>query len=193
MTTYLLRQNFNVKGAFAGPGIVPIPDISIPYIDHLPFIGPVLSGQNLLLFITIGVVIFIDFLVFKTPYGMRLRAAGYNAGCLDSSGINTNTIRVWSLIICGVLCGLAGAYISLADVNSSQKMSAGRASSRWRDHPRHGNPIGITLISLLFGLLDSFGILLQFLNIPPQFASMLPYFATLVALYVYSLRLKRQT
>lgn len=192
-TTYLLRQIFQVKGAFSGPGIVSIPKMNIPILKDIPFLGEILSGQNLIVYLALLATVVISYLVFKTPFGLRLRAAGYNAACLDTSGVRTSRIRVWSLLLCGVLCGLAGAYLSLGYVTLfSENMSAGRG---WISLAAiilvNGSPWGIAIISLLFGFSDGFGLLLQ-QYIPSQFASMAPYVATVVALYVYSVREKKK-
>ena len=192
-TTYMMRQIFNVKGAFSNPGIVPIPRIHIPVLAKIPILGNILSGQNLIIYITVFVVILSAFIIFKTRFGLRLRAAGYNAPSLDSSGVSSAKIRIWSLIICGVLCGLAGAFLSLGYVTLfSENMSAGRG---WISLAAvilvNGNPWGIALISLLFGFTDGLGLLLQ-QSMPSQFTSMVPYVATLIALYFYSIQARKR-
>lgn len=192
-TTYLLRQIFNVKGAFSNPGIVSIPNLSIPLIRDIPILGQILSGQNLVVYLGGLATIIVGYLVFKTRFGLRLRAAGFNANCLDTSGVSTARVRVWSLLICGVLCGLAGAYLSLGFVTLfSENMSAGRG---WISLAAiilvNGNPWGIAAISLLFGFTDGFGLLLQQV-LPSQFTSMVPYIATLIALFFYSITLKKK-
>ena len=192
-TTYMMRQIFNVKGAFSNPGIVPIPRIHIPLLEKIPILGNILSGQNLIIYITVLVVILSAFIIFKTRFGLRLRAAGYNAPSLDSSGVSSAKIRIWSLIICGILCGLAGAFLSLGYVTLfSENMSAGRG---WISLAAvilvNGNPWGIALISLLFGFTDGLGLLLQ-QYMPSQFTSMVPYIATLIALYFYSIQARKR-
>ena len=95
-------------------------------------------------------------------------------------------------MICGVLCGLAGAFLSLGYVTLfSENMSAGRG---WISLAAvilvNGNPWGIALISLLFGFTDGLGLFLQ-QYLPSQFTAMVPYLATLLALYFYSTRARR--
>lgn len=193
LTTYMMRQIFKVKGAFSNPAIVSIPRIEIPLIEDFPFLGDILSGQNLLIYIAVLVVILVNYLVFKTRFGLRLRASGYNRTCLDTSGVSADRIRVISLILCGVLCGLAGAYLSLGYVTLfTEGMSAGRG---WISLAAvilvSGNPLGIALISLLFGFTDGLGLFLQ-KTIPSQFTSMVPYVATLIALFFYSIQTKKR-
>ncbi|MEI6291540.1 MAG: ABC transporter permease, partial [Chloroflexota bacterium] len=192
-TTYMMRQIFNVKGAFSDPSIVPVPNIHIPVIADIPFLGSILSDQNLLIYITLISVFISAFVIFKTKFGLRLRAAGYNAPSLDTSGVKTSTIRIWALLICGIMCGLAGSFLSLGYVTLfSENMSAGRG---WISLAAvilvNGNPWGIALISLLFGFTDGLGLLLQ-QYLPSQFTSMVPYLATIIALYFYSIQKRKK-
>ena len=146
-----------------------------------------------MVYVTMVAVLVSAFVIFKTRFGLRLRAAGYNAPSLDSSGVKTATMRIWSLVICGVLCGLAGAFLSLGYVTLfAENMTAGRG---WISLAAvilvNGNPWGITMISLVFGFTDGFGLLLQKF-LPNQFTSMVPYLATLVSLYFYSIQKRKK-
>jgi ABC-type uncharacterized transport system permease subunit len=193
-TTYLLRQSFGVKGVYAGPGIDPIPAVTLPLIAQIPFIGPILSGQNLIVYAAALATVVSAFLLFRTRFGLRLRAAGYNAASLNSSGVPSNRLRVHALLLCGVLCGLGGAFLSLGYVNLfSENMSAGRG---WISLAAiilvNGNPWGVAIIALLFGFADVLGLLLQSYQIPSQFTAMTPYLATLVALYFYARRQRKE-
>jgi len=188
LTTYLVRQiDIPVTG------IVPIPRIHFPGLEQVPVLGEILSGHNLVVYLTLFAVISIHYLVFKTRYGLRLRASGYNRTCLDTSGVSANRIRISSLLLCGILCGLAGAFLSLGVVEGfTQGMSAGKG---WISLAAvilvSGSPVGIALISLIFGFTDGLGLFLQ-QDLPPQFTAMVPYIATLVALFVYSMRMKKK-
>ena len=189
----MLRQIFGVKGAFANPAIVPVPSINIPFIEDVPFIGQIISGHNLLVYIAILATIFANYLIFKTRFGLRLQAAGYNKDCLNSSGVQSDRIKAASVLLSSVLCGLAGSFLSLGYVTLfSENMSAGKG---WISLAAiilvNGSPWGIALISLIFGFSDGFGLLLQQF-LPSQFTSMVPYIATLIALYVYSSRKKKE-
>lgn len=189
-TTYLLRQLFGVRGAFTDAGIRAIPRVEIPLLSQIPLAGEVLSGQNLIVYGAALAVLVCAWLVFRTPFGLRLRAAGYNAPSLESSGVRPARVRVAALLICGVLCGLGGAFLSLGYVRLfAEGMSAGRG---WIALAAvilvNGNPWGVALIALLFGLADGMGLFAQGLGMPAQFTGMLPYLATLIALFVYARR-----
>lgn len=192
-TTYMLRQIFNVKGMFASPDLVSIPKIDIPLIKDIPVVGEILSGHNLVIYLTVLAVIVVHYLVYKTRFGLRLRASGYNRTFLDTSGVSANRIRIISVIGCAILCGLAGSYLSLGVVTGfTEGISAGKG---WISLAAvilvSGNPTGIALISLLFGFTDGLGLFLQ-QSMPPQFTKMVPYVATLIALFVYSIRTKKK-
>ncbi|MCB0046193.1 MAG: ABC transporter permease [Caldilineaceae bacterium] len=193
-TTYLLRQSFGVKGVFAGPGIQPVPRISLPLVSDIPFLGRILSGQNLIVYLTIPAVLLSAYLLYRTRFGLRLRAAGFNPMSLETSGVSVNRLRVMSLLLCGIFCGFAGAFLSLGYVNLfSENMSAGRG---WISLAAiilvSGNPWGLAVISLLFGFADVLGIYLQNYRIPSQFTAMTPYIATLIALYFYARRQRQE-
>lgn len=192
-TTYMLRKIFSVKGVFSNPAIQPIPSIRLPLVENIPLVGEILSGQNLMVWIAVIATILTYYLIFQTRFGLRLRAAGYNPARLDSSGVPSNHMRALSLLACGVLCGLGGAFLSLGYVNLfAENMSAGRG---WISLAAiilvNGNPLGIALISLLFGFSDGLGLLLQGYRVPAQFTAMVPYVATLIALYFYATRKRR--
>lgn len=194
LTTFLLRDIFHVKGAFTAAGIQAIPAIRIPIIGDIPFVGRLLSGYNVIVYVALAATIVCAYVIFRTRFGLRLRGAGYNAACLSSSGVSTSTIRIWSLVICAVCCGLAGAYLSLGYVRLfAENMSAGRG---WISLAAiilvSGNPWGIAIISLLFGFFDGLTVFLQGSAVPTQFTAMIPYVATLISLYVYSVRKRRK-
>ncbi len=189
-TTYLLRQIFEVKGVFTSPQIQGIPAVRIPLLREIPFIGEILSEQNVMVYVAVLATGAVAYLLFRTKFGLRLRAAGYNAASLNASGVSATRVRIGSLLICGVLCGLAGAFLSLGYVRLfAENMTAGRG---WISFAAivlvSGNPIGIALIALLFGFADSLGLFFQGFGLPPQFTGMVPYVATLIALFIYARR-----
>lgn len=189
-TTYLLRRIFEVKGVFTSSLIQPIPRLEIPIIEQIPLLGDILSGQNTVVYLAVAFTLASAYLVFRTRYGLRLRAAGYNPASLDTSGVSTARVQSVSLVLSGILCGVAGAFLSLGYVVLfAENMSAGRG---WISLAViilvNGNPWGVALISLLFGFFDALGLFLQGNGVPAQFTAMIPYLATLSALYFYSSR-----
>jgi general nucleoside transport system permease protein len=196
ITTFLLRRMFNVAGAFSGTATKPIarvPKLPLGFLRRIPVLRALLSGQSILVWLCVSAVVMSSAVVFRTRYGLHLRAAGYNAPSLDASGVSTKKTRTIAVLVCGLLCGLAGAFLSTDyTVGFGEGMSAGRG---WIALAAivlvAGRPYGVAVICLLFGLAGSVGLKLQGLHIAPQFTEMLRYIATLIALYVYSRRRRR--
>ncbi len=192
-TTFLLRRIYKKAGAFSGTADRPIPampKIRVPWLAEVPVLRSVAAGHTvvewMIPFLVVGSVV----LVFRTRFGLRLRSAGWNAASLDASGVSTKRVRAQSLALCAVLCGFAGAFLSIGYLQLfGENMSNGRG---WISLAAivlvQGSPTGIAALSLLFGAAASLGLKAQSIDVPPQFSEMLPYVATLVALYVYARR-----
>jgi ABC-type uncharacterized transport system permease subunit len=188
LTTYLLRAIFDVAGAFRDPAIAGFRPIEIPVIASLPVIGPLLSGQTFLLYLSILLVPALHIFFSRHRLGLRIRAAGENPAGLTAGGVYPNRVRFLALLMCGALCGLAGAQLSIANVNLFvENMSAGRG---WIAVVAvlltRGRPWPLFFIALLFGAVDSFSFRVQGFGLPQQFTDMMPYLATLMVLTVLS-------
>lgn len=163
-------------------------------LREVPFIGPLyfelISGHNLLVYLGFAAVALTWFIVFRTRFGLRLRAVGENPAAVDTAGISVTLMRYQAVIICGVLCGLAGAYLSTAQAASFvPNMSAGKGFialaalifAKWK-------PVPVLYACLLFGFLDALGIRLQgqelpvIGEVPVQIVQALPYVLTVVLL-----------
>jgi general nucleoside transport system permease protein len=189
-TTYALRQIFGTRGAFQDPAIPAIPALNVPGLSTLPVVGPLLFGENLIVYLAVMLVGLAAYVIFRTRYGLRLRAAGHNAQALNTAGVPASRVRAWALVACGVYCGIGGAFLSTGYLQLfGENMSAGRG---WIALAAiilvSGNPWGIAVIALLFGFADGLGLLLQGSGMPPQITDTLPYLATLLALWVYARR-----
>lgn len=186
--------------SFLGSGYVGIPAvnafkaISIPVLSEIPFIGPVLFRQNLLVYISILLVPVIWFILNRTHLGLKIRSAGENPAATDAAGIDIFAVRYGCTIAGGTLAGLAGAFLSLG-YNSSwmENISAGRGwiavalviFAMW-------NPWKALLGSYLFGLISILGLRLQAVGvvIPDTLFSMLPYILTILVLILITGRRK---
>lgn len=192
-TTFLLRRIYKKAGAFSGTADKPIPampKIRIPVLADVPVLRSVTSGHTVVEWMIPLLLAGSVALVFRTRFGLRLRSAGWNAASLEASGVSTRRVRAQSLGLCAVLCGLAGAFLSIGYLQLfGENMSNGRG---WISLAAivlvQGSPLGIAALSLLFGFAASVGLKAQSVDVPPQFTEMLPYLATLIALYVYARR-----
>lgn len=195
-TTFLLRRIYKKAGAFSGTADHPIPAIPkvrLPFLADLPVVRSIANGHTLIEWAVPLLVIGSVLLLYRTRFGLRLRAAGWNPASLDASGVSTRRLRAQSLALCAFFCGLAGAFLSLGYLQLfGENMSNGRG---WISLAAivlvQGSPLGISALCLLFGVAASVGLKAQGVHIAPQFTEMLPYLATLAALYVYARRRRR--
>ncbi|MEP5758022.1 MAG: ABC transporter permease [Litoreibacter sp.] len=170
--------------------------IDLPLTDTLsgiPFIGPfyaqVISGHTILVYVALMCVPLSWYVLFRTRFGLRLRAVGENPAAVDTAGISVVRLRYSAVIICGVLCGLAGAYLATGlGASFVKEMTAGRGYialaalifAKWR-------PWYALFATLLFGLLEAIAnrypsLDLGLFVLPSQFMNALPYILTVVIL-----------
>jgi ABC-type uncharacterized transport system permease subunit len=160
----------------------------LPLVGHV--LGDGLLGHNALVYLALLLVPAVWWLVFRTRFGLRLRAVGENPQMVDASGVSVQGLRYAALTLNGMLCGLAGSYLVLAQSASfSQNMTAGRGFmalaalifGRW-------HPVNALWACLLFGFLDATAIRLQGVQlpvlgeVPVQIIQALPYVLTVVLL-----------
>ena len=171
-------------------------ELSLPFAESLsgvPVIGPIyaelLSGHTLLVYVGLAAVVATWWVLFRTRFGLRLRAVGENPESVDTAGISVIRLRYSAVVIAGVLCGLAGTYLATGlAAGFVKEMSAGRGFialaalifAKWR-------PGYALLACLLFGLLEAIGnryqnIDLLGVQVPTQFMQALPYILTVVIL-----------
>ncbi len=174
---------FFVGGVTGIPGLEVVP---IPLLSKLPFIGPLFFSMNILAYAAFLFVPISIYILFKTPWGLKVRAVGTYPRAADTMGIPVNRIRYQALAVGGMLAGLAGAYLSLGQAKMfADDIVAGRGFiavalvyfGRW-------HPLWILGGSLLFSIAQSLQLTIQVLGIkfPYEFAVMLPYVLVIVVL-----------
>jgi len=162
------------------------PTISIPLLDRIPILGPVLFENNLVIYLAIIVVIVLHIMLYYTPWGLRTRAVGEHPKAADTLGVNVYLMRYVNVTIGGMIAGLGGAYFTVGSVGRfDELMTAGKGFiglaatifGKW-------NPIGAYTSSLIFGFADSLQVKLQILRvpIPTEFLLMAPYIVTMIVL-----------
>ena len=194
LTIFVIYYVAGEKGSTQSLLSPTVPNIALPVIRDIPVLGKILSGHNLLTYVAIILIFVLAFLFYKTPLGLRIRSVGENPQAASSVGINVMKYKYITLTIAGALAGLGGAFMSMGYVSFfSKEMIAGRG---WigmaAEAMGRGNPFGILASSCLFGLADSLATRLQMLNnIPAQLIQTLPYVITIIAISVYSYRMKK--
>jgi general nucleoside transport system permease protein len=186
-STIMLELVWHQKGQ--GDHIVnTIPDIIIPQIQNVPFFGPAFSAISPVVIFMFIVTAISWYVLYRTPFGLRLRAAGEDPSTLDSAGASVEWTRVIGVIISGCLAGLGGAYLSIGFGSAfAKEMTNGRGFialaamifGNW-------TPTGILGAGLFFGFLDGLNYFIQiyFPALLPfsNFIAMLPYVLVVVAL-----------
>lgn len=171
--------------------------ITLPFAEALqdvPVLGPLyyelISGHSILVYVAFAAVPFTWWLLFRTRFGLRLRAVGENPAAVDTAGISVVGLRFAAVGICGILCGLAGAYLSTAlQAGFVKDMAAGRGFialaalifAKWR--PWHA--LYATLLFGLFGALETRPDVIESLTgmkVQGQLLAALPYLMTVIIL-----------
>lgn len=189
-TIFLLRALFGVKGAFQDPRLQGLGRITLAGIENMPVLGPILSGHSWIVYLSWVLVAVVYVLLFHHRIGLRMRGAGEQPEAAATLGVNVAAIRYGAILVSGLLCGLAGAQLSLGQVTLFvENMSAGRG---WIAVVAvmfgQAHPLGVLAASVLFGFADSIGFRLQGLGLPAQFTGMVPYVVTLISLIVIQAR-----
>ena len=187
-TVFLLYALTGVRGISSSLSSKVMPSVDIPIIKDIPVLGAVVSGQNIVTYMSFISAFVIWFLLFRTSLGLRIRAVGENPDAAKSVGISVFKTKSIALVIAGVLSGMGGAYMSMGYVSWFVKnITAGRgwigiaAAAMSGQHPIFG-----MLSALLFGVADSVANTLQTINLPSQLILMIPYVVTIMAMCLYA-------
>lgn len=172
-----------VGGTQSIPGMNSTP---IPLLSRIPVIGPIFFSHNLMVYIAFLFVPAAWYVLFKTSWGLRVRAVGTHPRAADSMGINVNRTRYEALALGGALAGLAGAYLSVCQVKMfSDELIAGRGFIAVAlVYFGHWHPVKIMAGALLFSFAQTIQYNVQGLGIdlPYEFFVMLPYIVVIVVL-----------
>ncbi|MEA2248976.1 MAG: ral nucleoside transport system permease protein, partial [Solirubrobacteraceae bacterium] len=182
LTGYMFVDIYGTQGT---PDNLPaVPDITLPGIKDVPFVGDVIGQMNLLVWLGLLAAVATWVVVFRTPAGLRLRSAGENPRAAETAGLSPVRIRYLAVIGSGMLASLGGAYLSIGFVHSfAPNMTNGKGFialaalifGRWR-------PGGALAAALLFGFGSALAQRLPVFS--PSAATLfqaLPYVLTLIA------------
>ena len=171
-------------------------EITLPFAEALrpvPVVGRIyadlISGHSVLVYLGLAIVPLTWWVLYRTRFGLRLRAVGENPASVDTAGVSVTRLRYGAVLICGVLCGIAGAYLATAiSAGFVKEMTAGRGFialaalifAKWR-------PWGALGATFLFGLMEAVAnrypnLDLGIVTIPSMFMTALPYILTVIIL-----------
>ncbi len=182
LTGYLFIQTYGDNGTPSS--ISAIPNIKLPGLQHVYFVGSAFGNLNLMIWLSFAVLILSYVLMFRTPAGLRIRSVGEHPRAADTVGISVYRVRYGAVVLSGMLAALGGAYLSIGFVHSfNQNMTEGRGFialaalifGRWR-------PFGAFGAALLFGFSSALAQRLQdYSQSAGTLFNALPYVLTLIA------------
>ncbi|MFT4221187.1 MAG: ABC transporter permease [Microbacterium sp.] len=157
--------------------------IPIPILSEIPVVGPVLFRQTILVYIMYVAVFLVWFGMFKTRWGLRLRAVGEHPQAADTVGIKVNATRFWNVLLAGAIAGVGGTVFTIGNgIPFNKEMTAGAGFialaavifGQW-------HPVKATLAALLFGFASNLQNTLSVIGspVPSEFMLMLPYVVTI--------------
>ena len=182
-TAYMSQILWGSRGA--SESVKGLKAVSIPLLRDIPIIGDIIGAHTPLVYIMLIITVISHIVLFKTPFGLRIRAVGEHPAAADTAGINVYRIKYLCVTISGMLAGLGGAFLSLGHLNLfAWGMTGGRGFiamaamifGKWM-------PFGAFGASVLFGLADALQMRLQALGLlPPQIILTIPYVLTVAVL-----------
>ncbi|MDQ0648974.1 ABC-type uncharacterized transport system permease subunit [Microbacterium natoriense] len=184
VTTFLFRQVLAPNQATLNT-VTPFPVLPIPLLSEIPILGPILFKQTIVVYLMYAVVFVVWYGMYRTRWGLRMRAVGEHPQAADTVGINVARTRYMNVLIAGAIAGMGGAFYTLVSVpRFNPEMTAGAGFialaavifGKW-------DPIKATLAALLFGFATNLQGVLSVIGspVPSQFMLMLPYVVTIFA------------
>ncbi|MFF3029210.1 ABC transporter permease [Microbacterium sp. NPDC057944] len=184
VTTFLFRQVLAPNQATLNT-VTPFEVLPIPLLSEIPILGPILFRQTIVVYLMYIVVFVVWFGMYRTRWGLRMRAVGEHPQAADTVGINVARTRYMNVLIAGAIAGMGGAFYTLVSVpRFNPEMTAGAGFialaavifGKW-------DPIKATLAALLFGFATNLQGVLSVIGspVPSQFMLMLPYVVTIFA------------
>ncbi|MBW8763568.1 MAG: ABC transporter permease [Microbacterium sp.] len=184
VTTFLFRQVLAPNQATLNT-VTPFPVLPIPLLSEIPILGPILFKQTIVVYLMYAVVFVVWYGMYRTRWGLRMRAVGEHPQAADTVGINVARTRYMNVLMAGAIAGMGGAFYTLVSVpRFNPEMTAGAGFialaavifGKW-------DPIKATLAALLFGFATNLQGVLSVIGspVPSQFMLMLPYVVTIFA------------
>jgi simple sugar transport system permease protein len=184
ITVFLINRLYGLSDVGYVPSHDTLPNLNIPLLDSLPFIGPIFFKQNIMVYVALIILLATQVVLFRTRLGLRIRAVGEHPQAADTAGINVYVLRYGAVIMSGLLSGLAGAFLSIGLANTFVPgMTDGRGYialaamifGKW-------TPFGAFGATLIFGFGQAIYDANSSIHISAYLLSMTPYLLTLVVL-----------
>ena len=178
------------KGTTASLPSKVLPTVNIPFIQDIPILGEIISGHYFLTYVCFVLAVLIYILVYKTPFGLHMKACGLDEHAAESVGIKVNKVRLIAIIISGILAALGGAYLSMGYMSIfSNNMTASRG---WigiaANAVGQGNFLIVVLTTFVFAIAQGVVNRLAITNLPSELINTIPYICVLLGLIALSIK-----
>lgn len=172
------------KGTTASLASKVLPTIHIPFIKDIPFLGEIISGHYFLTYVCVIVAILIFILVYKTPFGLRMKACGLDAHTAESVGVKVDKVKIIAIVLSGILAALGGAYLSMGYLSVySNNMTASRG---WigiaANAVGQGNFLIVIATTIVFAIAQGVVNQLILTSLPAELVNIIPYLCVLIGL-----------
>ncbi len=190
LTTLLLVVVWNTRGQFNSPLIVSYPNVQWAFLKQWPVLDTIFNYNIGMVYFSFLFAIVGYLVMYKTPFGLRLRGVGINPDAAQAAGINVRRYRWIGLLIMGASMGIAGSYLPLCGMSLfSENMTRGRGFLCLTSIlVGKGHPIKTMFIAMLFGYAYALTLVLSTYGVPTQIINMLPYILVLIVLFVSGAR-----
>ncbi|MBC5580034.1 ABC transporter permease [Anaerofilum sp. BX8] len=189
LTTMLLVAIFHTRGA-TNVGAVSFSPIDVPILRDIPYLGKIFNQQTILVYLGPLLMLIAWVVMYKTPFGVRIRAVGLNRRAAETAGVSVMKYSWIAMLLSGACMGLSGTFISLNSLAMfSENMTGGRgfmvlASAMVAG----GNPLKAMLCGFIFAYCDALTLTWSGFDVYSQVISMLPYLAVLLVLFLTHLK-----
>lgn len=194
VTTLLLQIIYGNPGSTSAAGSVLLPRLSLGPVGRIPVIGPEIADLTPLVWLALVLVPVYSVVLYRTRFGVHLRAVGQDLPAALAAGIDPTRMKLWAILLSGVLSGLAGAQLSMGTLGS---FNAGMTSGRGFIAVAaltfgRGRPLRTLVAALIFGTADAVADRLGLAGVNSNLALMTPYIITIVALTLAAIAADRR-
>ena len=182
ITRFLCEPVFGKSGRFELPASMAVPAVELGWLGRIPVLGTILNGQSVLIYVALIAPFVLHFVIYRTNFGLSLRAVGLNEEAAQAAGIRVKAVKYTALLLNGVFCGLGGAQLALSVYMFNMDMTDGRGFIALAAVVlANGQPLLVFLAAMLFGIADSIKVSLSKYAVSSYLLQTIPYLMAILA------------